>query len=72
MNNSRKSKMMVEVFITDIAKKCKAIELVKKIEQSYSKLKANFDMDETGLPFQLRHTVLRTEGRNIVVKKTTE
>lgn len=61
--------MMVEVFITDIIKICQAIEMVEVIEQTYSELKINFDMDETGLPFPQGHTVLRIEGENIDVKK---
>ena len=61
--------MMVEVFITDITKRCQAVEMLETIKQTYSELKINFDMDETGFPFPYGHTVLRAEGGNIDAKK---
>lgn len=61
--------MMVEIFITDIIKICQVIEIIEAIEQTYSELKINFDMDETGLPFPQGHTVLRVEGENLDEKK---
>lgn len=53
---------MVEVYITDIKRKCQAMEMVASFKQVYPKLKVNFDMDETSLPFPQGHTVLRVEG----------
>ncbi|WP_298475887.1 hypothetical protein [uncultured Maribacter sp.] len=60
---------MVEVFITDIKRKCQAMEIVTSMKKAYPKLKVNFDMDETGLPFPEGHTVLRVEGEDIYTEQ---
>lgn len=60
---------MIEVFITDIKKQTQAKRIVKTLEHTFYDLNINYDMDETGLPFPLGHTVLRIEGENIDVKR---
>ncbi|MGO1245237.1 MAG: hypothetical protein ACTMH4_14225 [Sphingobacterium sp.] len=55
----------VEVFTTNIQNKIQAEHIVKILESSVPKMKINFDLCETELPYPCGHTILRVENSEI-------
>lgn len=59
----------VEVFTTNIQSKIQAERILKMLESHFPKLKINFDLNETVLPYPCGHTILRVEGNTINSEK---
>lgn len=57
--------VLVEVFTTNIQSKIQAGRILKKLEKSFPKLKINFDLSKTRLPYPCGHSILRVEGNEI-------
>lgn|GEM_PF-379571 len=55
----------IEVFTTNIQSKIQAERIVQILESSFPKLKINFDLCETELPYPCGHTILRVEDNEI-------
>ena len=55
----------IEVFITDIKSNIQVEQSLKKLEKGFPKLKINFDLSESELPYPCGHTVIRVEGNEI-------
>lgn len=55
----------LEVFVTDIRNPIQVEQLLKKLKRSFPKLKINYDLSASELPYPCGHTVLRVEGNEI-------
>lgn len=55
----------IEVFITDIKNLIQVEQLLKKLAESFPKLKINYDLSASEPPYPCGHTVLRVEGNEI-------
>lgn len=55
----------IEVFVTDIKSLIQVEQLLKKLEESFPKLKINYDLSASEAPYPCGHTVLRVEGNEI-------
>lgn len=60
---------MTEIFITDIQTKAQADYILSHLKAENTDLKANYDLNETGLAFPCGHTILRVEGETINPEK---
>lgn len=60
---------MTEIFITDIQTKAQADYILSHLKAENTELKANYDLNETGLAFPCGHTIFRLEGETINSEK---
>ena len=60
---------MIEVFTTDVQNKFQAKQLLNMLNNNFSHLKINFDIERTQLPYPCGHSILRVEGRLINSEK---
>lgn len=60
---------MTEIFITDIQTKAQADYVLKYLKAENSELRANYDLNETGLTFPCGHTIFRLEAETINLEK---
>lgn len=55
----------IEVFVIDIKNLIQVEQLLTKLEQSFPKLKIDYDLSTSEAPYPCGHTVLRVEGNEI-------
>ncbi|MCP9746049.1 hypothetical protein [Lacihabitans sp. CS3-21] len=60
---------MTEIFITDIQTKTQADYILSQLKAENTELKANYDLNETGLAYPCGHTIFRVEGATVNTKK---
>jgi len=60
---------MIEVFTTDVQNEIHAKQLLSMLNNYFSQLKINFDIEVTQLPYPCGHSILRVEGRLINSEK---
>lgn len=56
---------MIEVFTTNIKSEIQAERILKTLDTIFPKLKINFDVSKTELPYPCGHSILRIEGKTI-------
>lgn len=60
---------MIEVFTTDVQNEIHAEQLLNMLNNNFSQLKINLDIEGTNLPYPCGHSILRVEGRLINSEK---
>jgi hypothetical protein len=60
---------MVEVFTTNVRRKIQAEPILKSLENSFSDLEINFDLNDADSQIPFCHNILRVEGVRINPEK---
>lgn len=61
-NSNSNRPTMIEVFTTNIRNKVHAERILKILENNFSELRINFDLDDSESPRPCSQTILRVEG----------